>query len=200
MKRESARNGDVEQSKLRKFRGSLKNLSATYSLTWYTSKMGMPSLLNTNRRWFLYALWKCLLLWYVLHGASLLPFFTLRNLCLLKTSSSGLPSARFRKNKAFSGFSLQNCRHSVPGNQCKLFLLIKVNKWVRGFCILHLNMCFCCPVFCHSSFYRNTDFLGEELDIVYVDGHEACQKTCTNSIRCQFFTYSPSQESCNRGK
>ena len=29
MKRESARNGDVEQSKLRKFRGSLKNLSAT---------------------------------------------------------------------------------------------------------------------------------------------------------------------------
>ncbi|KAF4026121.1 hypothetical protein G4228_018235 [Cervus hanglu yarkandensis] len=92
-----------------------------------------------------------------------------RNLCLLKTSSSGLPSARFRKNKAFSGFSLQNCRHSVP-------------------------------VFCHSSFYRNTDFLGEELDIVDVDGHEACQKTCTNSIRCQFFTYSPSQESCNRGK
>uniref|UniRef100_A0A8C2SCR6 Coagulation factor XI n=1 Tax=Capra hircus TaxID=9925 RepID=A0A8C2SCR6_CAPHI len=92
-----------------------------------------------------------------------------RNLCLLKTSSSGLPSARFRKNKAFSGFSLQNCRHSVP-------------------------------VFCHSSFYRHTEFLGEELDIVDADGHEACQKTCTNSIRCQFFTYSPSQESCNGGK
>ncbi|KAM9043154.1 LOW QUALITY PROTEIN: coagulation factor XI-like [Megaptera novaeangliae] len=92
-----------------------------------------------------------------------------RNLCLLKTSTSGLPSARIRKNKALSGFSLQHCRHSVP-------------------------------VFCHSSFYRDTDFLGEELDIVDVDGHEACQKTCTNSIRCQFFTYSPSQESCNGGK
>ncbi|KAI4550472.1 hypothetical protein MJT46_018637 [Ovis ammon polii x Ovis aries] len=92
-----------------------------------------------------------------------------RNLCFLKTSVSGLPSARFRKNKAFSGFSLQNCRHSVP-------------------------------VFCHSSFYRHTEFLGEELDIVDADGHEACQKTCTNSIRCQFFTYSPSQESCNGRK
>ncbi|KAI4529679.1 hypothetical protein MG293_020357 [Ovis ammon polii] len=55
-------------------------------------------------------------------------------------------------------------------------------------------------VFCHSSFYRHTEFLGEELDIVDADGHEACQKTCTNSIRCQFFTYSPSQESCNGGK
>ncbi|XP_030739896.1 coagulation factor XI [Globicephala melas] len=97
------------------------------------------------------------------------PTISERNLCLLKTSTSGLPSARIRKNKALSGFSLQNCRHSVP-------------------------------VFCHSSFYRDTDFLGEELDIVDVDGHEACQKTCTNSIRCQFFTYSPSQEPCNGGK
>ncbi|VCX38446.1 unnamed protein product [Gulo gulo] len=38
-----------------------------------------------------------------------------RNLCLLKTSESGLPSTRFKKNKALSGFSLQSCRHSVPG-------------------------------------------------------------------------------------
>ncbi|XP_077618768.1 coagulation factor XI isoform X6 [Crocuta crocuta] len=76
-----------------------------------------------------------------------------RNLCLLKTSESGLPSARIKKNKALSGFSLQTCRHSVP-----------------------------------------------ELDIVDVKGHGACQKMCTNSIRCQFFTYSPSPESCNGGK
>ncbi|XP_006178431.1 coagulation factor XI isoform X1 [Camelus ferus] len=89
-----------------------------------------------------------------------------RNLCLLKTSKSGLPSTRIRRNKALSGFSLQSCRHSIP-------------------------------VFCHSSFYHDTDFLGEELDIVDVPGHEACQKACTNTIRCQFFTYSPSQESCN---
>ncbi|KAF5922418.1 hypothetical protein HPG69_009462 [Diceros bicornis minor] len=92
-----------------------------------------------------------------------------RNLCLLKTSASGLPSTRIKKSKAFSGFSLQNCRHSVP-------------------------------VFCHPSFYRDTDFLGEELDIVDTKGHEACQKMCTNTVRCQFFTYSPPQESCNAGK
>ncbi|XP_023370651.1 coagulation factor XI isoform X4 [Otolemur garnettii] len=92
-----------------------------------------------------------------------------RNLCLLKTSESGLPSARFKKSKALSGFSLQHCRHSVP-------------------------------VFCHSSFYHDTDFLGEELDILDAKGHEACQKMCTNAIRCQFFTYSPSQGSCHEGK
>ncbi|XP_016041306.1 coagulation factor XI isoform X2 [Erinaceus europaeus] len=92
-----------------------------------------------------------------------------RNLCLLKTSKSGLPSTRIKKSKALSGFSLQSCRHSVP-------------------------------VFCHTSFYHDTDFLGEELDIVDVKGHEACQGACTDTIRCQFFTYSPTQESCNGGK
>lgn len=91
-----------------------------------------------------------------------------RNLCLLKTSKSGLPSTRIKKSKALSGFSLQSCRHSVP-------------------------------VFCHTSFYHDTDFLGEELDIVDVKGHEACQGACTDTIRCQFFTYSPTQESCNGG-
>uniref|UniRef100_A0A8C5K4E9 Coagulation factor XI n=1 Tax=Jaculus jaculus TaxID=51337 RepID=A0A8C5K4E9_JACJA len=92
-----------------------------------------------------------------------------RHLCLLKTSQSGLPSTRIKKNHTLSGFSLQTCRHSVP-------------------------------VFCHSSFYRDTDFLGEELDIIDVKGHEACQKMCTNAIRCQFFTYSPPQESCSERK
>ncbi|XP_076708535.1 coagulation factor XI isoform X8 [Callospermophilus lateralis] len=92
-----------------------------------------------------------------------------RNLCLLKTSESGLPSTRIKKSKALSGFSLQTCRHSIP-------------------------------VFCHSSFYHDTDFLGEELDIVDVKGHEACQKMCTDVIRCQFFTYSPPQESCHEKK
>ncbi|KAM9194677.1 coagulation factor XI isoform 2-T2 [Dugong dugon] len=56
------------------------------------------------------------------------------------------------------------------------------------------------PVFCHTSFYHDADFLGEELDIVDAEGHEACQKMCTNTIRCQFFTYSPSQQPCNKGK
>ncbi|XP_016863373.1 coagulation factor XI isoform X12 [Homo sapiens] len=91
-----------------------------------------------------------------------------RNLCLLKTSESGLPSTRIKKSKALSGFSLQSCRHSIP-------------------------------VFCHSSFYHDTDFLGEELDIVAAKSHEACQKLCTNAVRCQFFTYTPAQASCNEG-
>ncbi|MBZ3878231.1 Coagulation factor XI [Sciurus carolinensis] len=55
-------------------------------------------------------------------------------------------------------------------------------------------------VLCHSSFYHDTDFLGEELDIVEVKGHEACQKMCTNTIRCQFFTYFPPQESYRERK
>ncbi|XP_009206295.2 coagulation factor XI isoform X2 [Papio anubis] len=76
-----------------------------------------------------------------------------RNLCLLKTSESGLPSTRIKKSKALSGFSLQSCRHSIP-----------------------------------------------ELDIVAVKGHEACQKSCTNAVRCQFFTYAPAQASCHEGK
>uniref|UniRef100_A0A8C6I703 Coagulation factor XI n=1 Tax=Mus spicilegus TaxID=10103 RepID=A0A8C6I703_MUSSI len=53
------------------------------------------------------------------------------------------------------------------------------------------------PVFCHPSFYNDTDFLGEELDIVDVKGQETCQKTCTNNARCQFFTYYPSHGLCN---
>ncbi|NP_001427525.1 coagulation factor XI isoform 6 precursor [Homo sapiens] len=76
-----------------------------------------------------------------------------RNLCLLKTSESGLPSTRIKKSKALSGFSLQSCRHSIP-----------------------------------------------ELDIVAAKSHEACQKLCTNAVRCQFFTYTPAQASCNEGK
>lgn len=58
----------------------------------------------------------------------------------------------------------------------------------------------CYLVFCHPSFYNDTDFLGEELDIIDVKGHETCQKMCTDAVRCQFFTYSPSRGSCNEGK
>lgn len=64
------------------------------------------------------------------------PFFflTVRNLCLLKTSHSGLPSTRIRKNKALSGFSLRNCRHSVPGTPWKHLILLGVNQPERGEC------------------------------------------------------------------
>ncbi|XP_051025817.1 coagulation factor XI [Acomys russatus] len=56
------------------------------------------------------------------------------------------------------------------------------------------------PVFCHPSFYNDTDFLGEELDIIDVRGQENCQKMCTNAVRCQFFTYYPSRGSRNEKK
>ncbi|XP_016064478.1 PREDICTED: coagulation factor XI [Miniopterus natalensis] len=87
-----------------------------------------------------------------------------RNLCLLKTSNSGSPGARIKNRGAISGFSLQHCRHSIP-------------------------------VFCHPSFYHDTAFLGEELT-----GRFGCKRSqslpemCTDTIWCQFFTYSPSQE------
>lgn len=130
-------------------------------------------------------------------------FFIVRNLCLLKTSVSGLPSTRIKKSKALSGFSLQSCRHSVPGKLWKHFLLLEFSTAKPDQCwgfVSHIWSVVCCLVFCHSSFYHDTDFLGEELDIVDAKGHEACQKMCTDTIRCQFFTYSPSPESCNGGK
>ena len=52
--------------------------------------------------------------------------FMVRNLCLLKTSESGLPSTRIKKHKALSGFSLQSCRHSVPGKERPRFLLVEM--------------------------------------------------------------------------
>ncbi|XP_057608705.1 coagulation factor XI isoform X2 [Chionomys nivalis] len=75
---------------------------------------------------------------------------------------------------------------------------ITKNNALSGFSLQHCKHS--TPVFCHPSFYNDTDFLGEELDIVEVKGHETCQKTCTNAVRCQFFTYSPFRGSRNEGK
>lgn len=129
------------------------------------------------------------------------PFFTVRNLCLLETSKNGLSSTHIKKNEALSGFSLQNCRHSIPGKQWKHFLLTEINQMVSAK-VLHLmsDMWFAVQCSAIHHFTMTLIFLGEELDIVYVKGHETCQKICTNSIRCQFFIYSPSQESYNRKK
>lgn len=40
-----------------------------------------------------------------------------RNLCLLKTSTSGIPEALTSRENAVSGFGLLNCRRSIPGKQ-----------------------------------------------------------------------------------
>ncbi|XP_028932215.1 coagulation factor XI isoform X1 [Ornithorhynchus anatinus] len=37
-----------------------------------------------------------------------------RNLCLLKSSASGIPTSRLSRERAYSGFSLRSCRHGVP--------------------------------------------------------------------------------------
>lgn len=70
---------------------------------------------------YLRAVKNVIFLWYVLYDMLIFPFYSVRNLCLLKTSKSGIPSARFIKSNAFSGFSLQNCRHSIPGKPGKHF-------------------------------------------------------------------------------
>lgn len=69
---------------------------------------------------------KVLFLWYVLCDILISPFFHIRNLCLLKTSESGLPSTRIKKSKALSGFSLQTCRHSIPGERWAHFLPVEI--------------------------------------------------------------------------
>ncbi|XP_074848987.1 coagulation factor XI-like isoform X1 [Carettochelys insculpta] len=51
---------------------------------------------------------------------------------------------------------------------------------------------------CHFRTYTDTNFLGDELNVTYVKGHQACQQVCTDTIRCQFFTYFPQRESCNK--
>lgn len=43
--------------------------------------------------------------------------FHFRNLCLLKTSTSGIPEALISQENAVSGFGLLNCRRSFPGKQ-----------------------------------------------------------------------------------
>ncbi|XP_031965936.1 plasma kallikrein isoform X6 [Corvus moneduloides] len=88
-----------------------------------------------------------------------------RNLCLLKTSTSGIPEALVSQENAISGFGLLNCRRSLPA--------------------------------CNSRTYTHMDFLGDELNVTYTKGHRACQHVCTDMIRCQFFSYSLLQGSCN---
>lgn len=43
--------------------------------------------------------------------------FYYRNLCLLKTSTSGIPEALTLRENAISGFGLLNCRRYFPGKQ-----------------------------------------------------------------------------------
>nr|XP_044995577.1 plasma kallikrein [Jaculus jaculus] len=46
------------------------------------------------------------------------------------------------------------------------------------------------PEPCHSKIYSGVDFGGEELNVTFVQGVNACQEICTKKTRCQFFAYS----------
>ncbi|XP_046504758.1 plasma kallikrein [Equus quagga] len=56
------------------------------------------------------------------------------------------------------------------------------------------------PEPCHSKIYSGVDFQGEELNVTFVKGANACQETCTKMVRCQFFTYSLLPEDCRGEK
>ncbi|XP_036911116.1 plasma kallikrein [Sturnira hondurensis] len=56
------------------------------------------------------------------------------------------------------------------------------------------------PEPCHSKTYAGVDFGGEELNVTFVKGESDCQETCTEMVRCQFFTYSLLPEDCRGDK
>ncbi|XP_077000714.1 plasma kallikrein isoform X1 [Tamandua tetradactyla] len=56
------------------------------------------------------------------------------------------------------------------------------------------------PEPCHSKIYPGVDFEGQELNVTFVKGVDACQEICTKVIRCQFFTYSLFPEDCRGEK
>ncbi|XP_066489000.1 coagulation factor XI-like [Tiliqua scincoides] len=64
-----------------------------------------------------------------------------------------------------------------------------------GFSLLNCRKSF--PA-CNSWTYTDLNFLGMELSVEYVSGPKACQQLCTDTIRCQFFTYVPHKTSCNQ--
>nr|XP_019591746.1 PREDICTED: plasma kallikrein isoform X2 [Rhinolophus sinicus] len=48
--------------------------------------------------------------------------------------------------------------------------------------------------------FPGVDFGGEELNVTFVRGVNDCQETCTETVRCQFFTYSSLPEDCRGEK
>ncbi|XP_029442806.1 plasma kallikrein [Rhinatrema bivittatum] len=53
---------------------------------------------------------------------------------------------------------------------------------------------------CHSPMSTDVEFLGDELDVAFVNGETECQQFCTNTIRCQFFTYMPMKGECRQNQ
>ncbi|XP_028932595.1 plasma kallikrein-like isoform X2 [Ornithorhynchus anatinus] len=52
------------------------------------------------------------------------------------------------------------------------------------------------PETCHRKVYPGMAFEGDKLRQVLVSGVDACQKNCTDTLRCQFFTYASLPTEC----
>ncbi|XP_061439840.1 plasma kallikrein isoform X2 [Rhineura floridana] len=68
-------------------------------------------------------------------------------------------------------------------------------KVMSGFSLLN---CRSSTPACPSQTYPDLNFLGMEVNAEYVSGHEPCQQLCTDTVRCQFFTYDPHPTLCNQ--
>ncbi|XP_074084906.1 plasma kallikrein-like isoform X2 [Macrotis lagotis] len=68
---------------------------------------------------------------------------------------------------------------------------------ISGYSLLN---CKDLPERCYSKHLFDMDFEGDELEVIYVQNANECQKSCTNTIRCQFFTYTPHQGDCKENK
>uniref|UniRef100_A0A6J0THT7 Plasma kallikrein isoform X1 n=2 Tax=Pogona vitticeps TaxID=103695 RepID=A0A6J0THT7_9SAUR len=51
---------------------------------------------------------------------------------------------------------------------------------------------------CHNPTFSNLNFIGMELSVEFVNGSKACQQLCTDTVRCQFFTYVSHKNLCNQ--
>ncbi|KAJ6668614.1 hypothetical protein lerEdw1_012096 [Lerista edwardsae] len=88
-------------------------------------------------------------------------------------------------NKCFLKFSTTGAPTSIR----------QLRNVISGF---SLKPCQVAETACSSQTYSNLNFLGMELSVEYVSGPKACHQLCTDTIRCQFFTYVSNKTSCNR--
>uniref|UniRef100_A0A8D2LUL9 Coagulation factor XI n=1 Tax=Varanus komodoensis TaxID=61221 RepID=A0A8D2LUL9_VARKO len=74
--------------------------------------------------------------------------------------------------------------------------MFQMENAISGFSIVN------CPRLipaCHFPTYPNLHFLGEQLSVEYVNEQETCQQICTDTVRCQFFTYVSNETLCQQG-
>ncbi|KAB1257719.1 Plasma kallikrein [Camelus dromedarius] len=70
----------------------------------------------------------------------------------------------------------------------RLFRLLVCYRFLRRETDGIRSMCFICAA-CHRDIYKGIDMRGVNFNVSKVKSAEECQKMCTNSIHCQFFTY-----------